>query len=458
MMALVVFGAVGAAMAAFVLSERLRFRDLPLLVFLLSAAVFLSRFNLMCAVDLSADRALPGFLVYMCVVAVALWLLREQLRRSMSRAVLRVFQLSGIFALLALASGLFNGGAVGLVSSLQVLLITLPPLWVAGLVVDLMPRDPESTRRLRAALLLVMGVLVPCFVIVSALKPELFGGVLGWSAVSNEVGAGFVRGWSPLGNTISSGILIVMAYALALHEAAVGRRRRFALMAAACGLAILFTLARSVVLTFVIFHVAYWILYALRSRNRVVVVGPMILVGVLTIWALQSGYGFGRFVVTDDFSAHVRRTSAKVALRESFVSPLLGQGPGLTYPEPREGLAAGPEEAEKRRLQMSGDEMTATEPHNLYLWLMVEHGWVAAAVFLGMMVVIIGGTRRKPPHVAAEARSLQATYLATWIALLCFLLSHSDPLTYPKFSLFFWLWAFSGLHWTESVRDAEGTS
>ena len=378
MMTLALLGLVCVAMAVYVLAERLRFRDLPLLLFLLSAAVFLSRFNVMFAVDLIADRALPGFLVYLVVAGVVLWLLRENLRRPPSRTVRRVFRLSLLFSALALASGVINGGTTGLVSALQVLLITLPPMWVAGLIVDLAPRDPESTRRLRAGLLLVMGVLVPTIVIVSALKPELFGRVLGWSAISKQVGAGFVRGWSPLGNTISSGILIVMAYALALHEAAVGRRRRFALMAAACALAILFTLARSVMVTFVVFHIAYWILYALRSRNRLVVVGPMILVAILLFWALQSGYNFGRFTVTDDFSSRVRKSSARVALRESVEAPLLGQGPGLVYTDPREGLAASAAEAEQRRLQMSGEELTATEPHNLYLWLLVEHGWPAA--------------------------------------------------------------------------------
>lgn len=451
MMALALLGIIGLVMALYVRAERLRLGDVPLMVFLLSAAVFLSRFNVMFTVNILEDRPITGFLWYLMIAALVLGLLRGMMHRSLNRSVRRVFRLTGIFAALALISGFVHGGVTGASSALQVLMITLPPVWVAGLISDNLPRDRETSRRLRAIFLLLTGVLTPMFVIVSALKPELFGSLLGWRAFTNEMGAGFVRGWSPLGNTISSGVLIVMAYALALHEALVARRRRFLIIAGICGLAILFTLARSVIVVFIVFHLAYWALYGLKSRNWEIVAAPLILVALLTGWALKSDYSFDRFARLNDFSSQVRQTSARVALRESVRKPLLGQGPGLFYEEPRRNLSGAALGGDHRQLQMTGEEMTATEPHNLYLWLLVEHGWIAAGVFLAMIGLLIKGVARCPARSETD-RSLRSMYLSVWIALLVFLLSHSDLMHNPKFSLFFWLWAFSGVHWCASLR------
>jgi O-antigen ligase len=96
---------------------------------------------------------------------------------------------------------------------------------------------------------------------------------------------------------------------------------------------------------------------------------------------------------------------------------------------------------------MVGDDWSAMEPHNLYLLLLAEHGLFAALGYFLALVVVLVVVVRAPVLGDPVARSEKAVFVGIWWATMLMFSTASWPLINQKFSVFFWLFLFSCLHW-----------
>jgi hypothetical protein len=440
--------------AALVLFGGYRFGDLLVLAILSGAAVYLSRFNAYLSLTVQNRTFSTLFWLFM---ALALFLLVVRLfvpNRTPLRCGL-LFFLFAAFGFLSIVSGVFNGGVEGLIASVHVLGLVFAPILVGWLLVDIMPRDQLSSRRMRLSFILILGVLTSMIVLVSSLAPNLLGSLLGWSEIAASRAFGFVRGWSPIGSAPATGLLLVLAYGLAMHEVIDNRRRIFIPVLILVGLAIMFMLTRSVLLMFLLFHLFYF--WSALRRNPLRVIGLALLAGIIMtpiMLELFERFSFERFTSTQDSSIDIRTSSAIAALEASFEKPFLGHGPGLLYEQIRtEGV--GMADALGGRHMYVGQHISALEPHDLYLMLAAEHGLPAAGFFIAAMLVLWSRARtvRIPP---LHRRSpLSVTLSALWISAFAMYLTSSGPLVNPQASLFFWFFAFYGLHWRATLNSIE---
>jgi len=432
-----------------------RWRDLLVLWFLATIALYLSRFDQQVQIPIH-DRTYVALHAYLLGVAAALGLLRWVARQTPRLGYTSLFVLLSLFAMLAVVSGLVNRAVDGFSSAVYVLVVVLLPLIVAALLVDCIPRGEGDQRRLRVSFILVIGVLTSSIVVGSAIAPNLFGEILGWSTLAASRQTGFVRGWSPLGGPIASGILLVFAYGLAMHEVIGGRRRRYIAVLLLVGTALLFTLARSVMAMWLLFHIVYF--WSAIRRHTARVLGLIVVVGFLSIpllWQLQPRYSFERFFVFGGKSTELRASSARAALAASVKNPILGQGPGLLYEEiRRSGPVTAGGGARRWKTTVVADQISALEPHNLYLLLAAEHGWIALALFVGLLILIWRRIRIRSQLLGDHDRSVRSALNALWISTFVMLLTSSAPLVNPQVAVFFWFFAFTGLHWRETILRA----
>ena len=444
----------GMAAAGYVLAVCFRWRDLMTMAFLFSVAFFLSRFDQMLTLSV-LGRPLLGIHIYLATVALLLALLRGVRGVTRRRGRGSATRLLMVWCLLSLVSGAVHAGAEGLAAAAQILFIAVPPFVVAAQITDLYPRTPEANRRLRLSIALLIGLITPLIMLLTALLPDVIGPAMGWRQQAVSADNGFVRGWSPLGSTIASGGLVIMAYGVLLHEYMTTRRPIFAMLAALNVVAIMFTLARSVLFAFLILHVLYWLLWARRQRlGQMLCVPVAIAAAVFGLAVLKGDYSFDRFLETGDFSLSVRKASAAAALGVSIREPLLGAGPGLLYEEVRTTWLRSDDSGDKRRLMMVGDEMTAMEPHNMYLLIAAEHGWPALLVFVAILAVpiMVSLRARASPRISGQA----SLNIAIWVSLCLLMLTDSDPLLNAQFAVFFWLFGFLGVHAAETVPARGG--
>lgn len=433
-----------------------RLCDLLVLGFLTFVTLYLSRLDLLLITTIGG-RPFVTFHWLLLGTAIVLGFARLLFKQSPRLGYAPIFGLVGLFILLGLTSGLVNGGTEGFAAAVQVMVIALLPLIVAALWVDLVPRMAVHSRRLRLGLILLGGVLTPFLLVSSAIAPNLYGALLGWSAVTAERTAGFVRGWSPLGSPISTGMIMVLAYGFAMHEVIAHRKRIYCVVLLAVVVAALFTLSRSVVLMLLIFQLIYS--WSVVRRHAVAtfaigIAGVIVLVPVL--WVLQERYSFERLIRVSDASIEIRGSSAVAALRTSAENPLLGQGPGLIYEELRTDWVTG--ERRLRHQTVVRGEVSAMEPHNVFLLLAAEHGWLAMIVFAAILVSLWRRVRISKWLVNEADRSASLMFNALWLSSLAMLLTYSGPLVNPQASVLFWFFAFSGLHWRETALRQQASS
>ena len=424
-------------------------RDLAAASALFATLLFLSRFDAMLYTRLF-DRPYPGIVVFMLLISVGLGLYRAltPTRRPRKMQWVMIALLFGIFAYLAILSGLVNRAGEGVAAALQALALCGMPILLAAQVISVTPQTTTGVTKLRWTIILAAGVLTPIALLATSLFADLLGRLLGWNQFAVMAGrsTGFVRGWSPLGGAISTAVAMVLAYGLAMHEVVGRGRRRFIPVLVLIGLAMLFTLSRSAILMMVVFHLAYFrkSLFQ-RPARTMAVLAAVSLVLVVALTQLSSRFSFDRFTQIRDASSEVRASSALAALSLVFDAPLLGQGPGLVYEEirttwlePRELGSA--KITDDGQLLLLENHLSAMEPHNLYLYLAVEHGWLALGCFLGLFIACWAAAA--PPRGAdEEAQSLSAALRALWVAHAAMFLTASTPLTNPQLSVFFWTFA-----------------
>lgn len=432
--------------AALILFGGYRLRDLLLLGFMASVTLYLSRWDQGFGTTI-AGRPFTGFDFYLMLTILLLAPLRLLFAERPPLHIVPAALWLAAYAALSLVSGLLNGGFGGVGAAVQVIVVSLTPLLAVLLWIDLMPRDRATHERLLISFTLLIGVLTPTVFIITSIAPNLFGSLLGWSIVATSGSTGFVRGWSPVGSAIATGMLMVIAYGLAMHQVVGCKRRRFAVVLFLVGIAILFTLSRSVLLMFIVFHIAYFWSAIRRQPIRILGLGIVAaLVMTPLLFELTDRYSFDRFTQYQDESTDIRASSAVAAIEASFDKPFLGHGPGLLYEQFRVEGVSGARPGQTRAMYV-GDRISALEPHNLYLLLTAEHGVPAAIAFVVGLIVLWRRTRIGRFIENDRDKSMASAFNALWIATLIMFLTYSGPLVNAQSSVLLWFFAALGLHW-----------
>ncbi len=266
---LIVFIVITVSVVGYVFTIGLRFRDIPVLIFLSSFVFFLARFNNLIHATIGG-RPYVGISIYSVFALIFLMVIRFAWKRPISRIIFLPIPFLLMFAVFSLISGFVYGSVSGLLSAIQVLVISLTPALLAWTLVELYPHRDCDSLGLRKLFIVTLGLITPMILIVSALMPDVFGDLLGWDAISSESGLGFVRGWSPLGSTIATGCLIIMAYGFSLNEAVANRSIVHSIIAALASISILFTASRSVLIAYLVFNLVYVLFVGNRARKKVV--------------------------------------------------------------------------------------------------------------------------------------------------------------------------------------------
>lgn len=455
---LIIFVVIVFSVVGYVFAVGLRYRDIPVLLFLSTFVFFLSRFNGLVQASIGG-RPYVGIMVYSVLSLGFLVWLRSTDRRPVSRILLTPLPFLVVFFVFSLLSGFANGEIKGVFSAVQVIAISLTPALLAWTIVELYPRDYDVPQSIRRVFIVTLGMITPLILIVSALMPSVFGDLLGWDAIQSESGLGFVRGWSPLGSTIATGCLIVMAYGFALNEAVVRKSLIHSFIAVLASVSILFTASRSVLVSYLIFNLVY--LMFVGGKTRIWKVSFLPLLGMLAVFGYSFSRGtinFGRFLETGDFSLYIRVMSLRAAVLQFLESLFLGKGPGLLYSQIRTDWLVGHGGEGEAKLMLVGGTWSAMEPHNLYLLLLAEHGLIASLAYMLALLAVLVVVILSPALGDPVAKSEKATYIALWVSMMAMFLSASWPLINLKFSIFFWLFLFSCLHWSYgrfSTRSAD---
>jgi len=439
---IVVFSVVGYVFAA-----KLRFRDIPILVFLSSFVFFLSRFNNLLSFSVG-ERPYVGVTIYSLLSLVFLLVFRGVAKRPISRIVFCPLPFLLGFGILSILSGLQNDGLAGFYSAMQVLVISLTPPFLAWVLVELYPRRLADNLAIRKIFVVTLGLITPVILIVSALMPGVFGELLGWGEISSTSEIGFVRGWSPLGSTIATGCLIIVAYGFALNEAVANKSRVHSFIAALAAVSILFTASRSVLVSFFVFNLVYAVFLGKKAKVFKVAFLPISGLAAVVGYSVVTGsISFGRFLETNDFSFYIRLLSMRGAWYQFVNSVVWGRGPGLLYSQIRTDWLEGDKSEGVLRFMIVGENWSVMEPHNLYLLLLAEHGILATIFFLLSLIAVLVVVVRVPAHDNPAASSEKAVYVGIWVAAMVMFFTASWPLLNQKFSIFFWLYIFSSLHW-----------
>ncbi len=450
---LIIAALLGLGTVVYLALNPLRRVDLPLLLFNLSLVFFLSRFNGLVTVWLG-KYPLSGIHVYLLVLIMFLGLVLLPGGRGHSRLVSLPLPLLAVYGFFTLVSGAVNAGFDGVLAAFQILVITIAPAVLAWILVESYGVRDDDGAGMRRQYILPLGIVTPLILLVSALLPSVFRGLLGWG-VSADFGGfeGFTRGWSPMGSTILTGTLVVIAFGFALHEAVVNRSLLHRIVAALAAASILFTASRAVMIIFIVFNLIYWTMLGRARMFARVAALPALVVALLVGWSLVSGsVSFKRFLVLNDPSTGMRKSTALAAADLASQRPLLGHGPGQIYYEMRTIWIANPQRAPKVMEKAISHRMSALEPHNLYLYLAAEHGIFAAVSFVLAMAMGLVVVWRTPANGDPEWRSERAVYVGLWCGLLIIFATVSWPLLNHQFSVFFWLFVFSGLRGADARR------
>ncbi len=459
------FIASGLALLALVGVLRLfggfRLTDCIPLVVMATVTFFLGRFSQSLTFHLGS-RAFTGLMVLFIVWVVLLGLLRLPQRTPRLKYSGTIVVLVVVFVLLALLSGLVNSPDVtGISASVQVLVIALCPLCVGLLVVEQVGRDRLAFERLVTSFMLFCGVVLPVMMLISAIDPEVFGRIFGWSVAGERARAGFARARTPVGSTIASAMTVSLAYGFALCRF-VDRKQLSALFVLVlCGFAMLFSLSRSTLAIVFIFHLVFFLQTIRRHFVSISLVVMLAVAAVLiTQRVLPERYQFGRFFSTHDTSIDIRFSGIRGAWLAGVKAPILGHGPGLLYRDIRTSWVTegGDPRRVPSRVYIQG-YASPLEPHNVYAYLAAEHGSLGFMAFVTIMIIMWRRTRvRHWQQLSSRDQLYGKMYNAQWIALFVGMYTHSTPLVNMKAAMLFWLFAGTGMLWRECCADTTADS
>jgi hypothetical protein len=407
-------------------------RDLVTVAIFGTIVLFLSRFNAAVRLELG-DRPFDGFQVYIWGLIVVLGLIRISKKRIQRRVFDVISMLGGAYIVLALISGLVNSGVGGFFAAIQVISQSVAPFVLAWILVDRNPRGAPSKKENYSIYLMYLGIIIPSILIISAIRPDIFSSVMGWSINAGDVGQGFMRGWSPIGSTITTGFLVLLAHGLAFHKFINYKSRIDGFIALLTACALIFTVSRSVVLSLIAFYLSYVLISKKRMRVFSITLVMVVVVIALAGFMVTRGYNFERLSESDDFSTYVRYASARASLDQVVSNPVLGGGPGLVYSEIRID-----NQDSKIKYKTINGKLTVMEPHNGFLLIASEHGLLGLIVCCMLLWWIWLSYKRETLADFDLFRSLM-------FASCCFFLTNSDLIINSQFSVIYWFIMLAGL-------------
>ncbi len=451
-----IFAVIGLAYLA--VYKGYTFRDLLVLLLFLYPVLFLGRFSVTLKYNfighwyLGFELSMVGFLVIFLVVKVL----------SPDSGKMRLFWpifLSAILLLVGLFSGLINAAAIrdyGAV--LQAGFRWFVPFLVACVAISTLPKTPQFNARLTNSYILVYGVLSPLLILISALFTTQVAQLMGWDpfGISEASDAGFTRGWTPTGSTITSGMLVVFAYAMALTRLIRKEHVGFnAFVAVLCVMAVFFTLARSVMLVLILFHLLMFKDVLWRNFSRVVVSFLVIVILLIpSLIVLSHWYSFERFLMKQRESIQLRWSSLQAGLVVASEKPVLGQGPGLLYWDVRQPW--GMPGTTMERVITIRNLPSAKEPHNLYVLAFAETGLVGLAILGAVLLYWLHRLKIAKIYSQMYMPEFGLDASAHWsmlISFLVFCLTSASILLYPKVSLTMWVALLVGLHAAATIES-----
>lgn len=436
-------------------SERYGLKDLLILLFFMYPLLFFGRFSVTSAF-MFLGRPYLGLVNFLAVWIVVFLVVAMVSGYRSSMRFGAVGCTLGLFAVLGVLSAITNDfSPEGFGSALQSMVGWGIPLLAAWCVFRTVPTTLQASEKLQQSFVLTYGLLNGGIIIASALFTTQLSALFGWERVWGTRTYGFVRGWSPMGSGISSGIFVVAAYLLCLQRVLRGRRTVFfSIVAGVCVLAILLTMARSVAVVFLLAHLLLLRGLIVRYFRKAMIAGILALViatpGMIYMF---TQYSFKRvMMVTHDLDFRIR--SLQAALQMSLDSPALGHGPGLLYPWPHFPPALY-SRAEIRPTGALHGMVSAREPHNVYMLVLSEHGFVGL-ICLGVgYCLLLKRLRyvRKLSMSVPDTRPICSVFWTMALLMGLFSLTWSSFLLYPKVALPTWILMFLALHYAASLED-----
>lgn len=432
-------------------------RDFLVLALFLFPLFFLGRFGVVISTRFLGHWYL-GFELFAAVLLVLFLLMRLMSPDSGKMRILYLVFLLTCLLLVGLISGFINGSSLtDFGATVHASSCWFIPFLLACVAISALPKTPESNARLIDSYILVYGLITPLLIIISALFTRQLASLMGWDpyAISQVGEAGFTRGWTPTGSTISSGILVVFAYSMALVRLIRKYQVGFnVFVTALCAIAIFFTLARSIMISLVVFHLLVFRVTLRKNLSRVLISLSLILILVIpSMVFLSRRYSFKRLYLLGGESGRIRRYSALAGLKVGSEKPLLGQGPALLYRDVRQPVMMPG--TIKEKVITIRNLPSAKEPHNLYILTFAETGLIGSVLLGGAFLYLLHrfkAAKRYSVYITEYKLDCDAHW-SMFITFMFFCLTSASILIYPKVALTSWSALLVGLHTAATVEN-----
>jgi len=235
--------------------------------------------------------------------------------------------------------------------------------------------------------------------VVFALLPQTVTAMLGWSRELVIGSGGLIRGQTPLGhpNTVSAVMVLLLPVILGLRHRSPLWTPFYLGSALFLMGGVLFSLSRTAA-SIALVVLAMCLLYILGAGAwkhilSIAVAGVFVAVVVWAGLSLFGAYDFSRFWSTRYFeNANIERRVQTIvtSLRVMRDYPVLGASPNSVYP--RDELQPDWVPADVDQLGpiiYYRGHLTAANPHNVFLTVLAEFGFLGGAVFFALMALVL---------------------------------------------------------------------
>jgi hypothetical protein len=398
-------------------ASRLRptFVEWCLYIFLLGLAIMPSRIRIMAVTPDSTITAMD-ILVWSFLLLVLLIRALQPKPPKVDEIVIGLPL--GVFCIWAYITGAISGYPDWFSAVSEALLHWVPSFIACWIGVSILPRTASAFQRFETYYKALAAF---------AIAPQIFLTAFnlgGWEVDASMDAAGFLRGWSCIGTGIVTAACILPAYLLALRDFFTmrGNQNWAIALAAAIFLAILFTLARSVMALLIIGSISLMVHYSRRSLAQLAVLAGIAVTLGVVMWITMSQLSFTRLTKTRGDSTDLRIESLLGAFESGMEQPIWGHGFGCLYNEIR---AEGSIRGERETIDVAGHE-SALEPHNAYALCWSETGIIGLAIFLALLLSF----RRHSPFFHWDKSVDDYTERTIWWVVALFFLSGSNLLLY----------------------------
>lgn len=289
---------------------------------------------------------------------------------------------------------------------------------------------------------LIMGGIVGLMAITTALAPSLFRGIISTYKTTQTIG----RAFTPLGGPSATAMCLLPVYCLSVGQLMMKRKPLFnILIISICFLGILSTLARAVILSFIITNIYLFSRYRQGWLRRMVVLSLLSsLVLLPLLYGLGSVFSLDRLTSGDARSNHsisARVASLKAATIYGLKHPILGGGWGLVYPESRTSLNS----IGSRRMTYLEGHITASKPHSLFALVFAESGAVSLTILILIFWQFWRGMRPPEIHIHSDGHTIAHSFRSGFLAFIAMCTMQDHLFLTNKIPLFFYLFAFLGI-------------